>query len=69
MPNRKWFAKSIATSGNGRAAGGSVRFVPSNDERGPSYGRGRSSREYWKRNSFDVLDDRYDTRLPFTAFE
>src|SRR6266545_2225992 len=69
IPKRRWLVKSMATSGNGRSSGGSAGLVPSSEERGPLYGRGRSSREYWKRNSLDVLDDRYDTRLPFTALE
>ncbi len=36
---------------------------------GPSYGRGRSSRENWKRSSLDAREDRKETRLPFTACE
>ena len=36
---------------------------------GPSYGRGRSSRAHWKRNSFDSEELNSEVRLPLTAWE
>src|SRR5258706_12189579 len=52
MPNRKFGA--TAMSGKGRLPA-STRLAPSAALRGPSYGRGRSSREYWNRNSFAMF--------------
>ena len=50
----------MSVSGKGRPVAGLI---------GPSYGRGRSSRAHWNRNSFDSDEEKSDVRLPFTAWE
>src|SRR6266508_4315441 len=59
-PSRKLLTRSMPVSLNGAPDTGLI---------GPLYGRGLSSREYWNRNSFDVRDERKETRLPFTAWD
>ena len=50
----------MSVSGKGRPVAGLI---------GPSYGRGRSSRAHWKRNSFESDELNSEVRLPFTAWE
>ncbi len=61
----------MPVSGNGRSPvtvttpGGGA--IPGNVA--PLYGRGRSSRDHWKRNSFDSEGEMIDDKLPLTAWE
>ena len=50
----------MSVSGKGRPVAGLV---------GPVYGRGRSSRAHWNRNSFESDEENSEVRLPLTAWE
>jgi hypothetical protein len=60
IPIRYPPSESMSVSGNGRPVAGLI---------GPEYGRGRSSRAHWNRNSLDSAEEKTEVRLPFTAWE